>query len=395
MQRKTPVHLLALHTIGHLLYWTISTAMNKTLATLALTLLSLAIFAQDSITNELKTLSDNKQYDKIIEQYALKSKDYSARSLYYIGQAYYMKEDDNNCIKFMDLSIGKDAKDAAPHYIKASTLNYMGKYNEAVKSFQAAISLKPDDAVFYSGLGDSYYQLDKRDLALQEYRKATEQKNCPDRPYSMIAQIYSDLKESDKALEAFYAAKSKIAKDSDSYINALFNIGLIESLKGNHDKAEPSFVELIEIDPKDYHSYAKLIQIYYHRKDYEKAKPYKDKLYEAHKKGELKNNLEDMFCFDQFKWNDYLIQVFERYENENKGEIYNKHLFYVIDKDGKIVFRVQTEFSPISLEMNGPKYMLCANRGTTHLNFGIGFNDGFKYDDLKAAAIKMIEKNVK
>ncbi len=43
----------------------------------------------------------------------------------------------------------------------------------------------------------------------------------------------------------------------------------------NYDKAEPAFVELeFSWHPKDYHSYAKLIQIYYYRKDYEKAQSY-------------------------------------------------------------------------------------------------------------------------
>jgi tetratricopeptide (TPR) repeat protein len=355
----------------------------------------LTIFAQDAVTDALKALSDSKQYDKIIEQYASKSNDYSAKSLYYIGFAYFIKEDDGNCIKFMDLAISKDPKDPAPHYIKGATLNYMGNYNEAIKCFRTAIKIKPDDADYYSGLGDSYYQLKKYDLALENYKKATEQHQCPDRPYSMIAQIYSDLKQNDKALEAFYTAKAKIAKKSEAYIRALFNIGLFESLRGNYDKAEPAFVELLQLKPTDYHSYAKLIQIYYHRKAYDQAKPYKDKLYEAHKNGLLKDNLKDMFCFDQFKWEDKLIQAYERFEEGNKNDIYYKHLFYVVNPDGKTEFRVQTEFSPISIELGGPKYLLCANKGGIHYNSGIGFNDDLKYDNLKAEVIKLFEKYLK
>lgn len=369
--------------------------MKNILATLILTIYSLTMFAQDSMTEELKALSDKKQYDKVIEQYASKRKDLSAKSLYYVGLAYFMKEDDNNCIKFMNLSIDKDAKDPAPYYIKASTLNYMGNYDEAVSIFQSAIALKSDDAEYYSGLGDSYYNLEKLDLALGAYKKATEQKDCPDRPYSLIAQIYSEQKNNTKALEAYYVAKLKISKETNSYINTLFNIGLIESLAGNYDKAELAFLEIRQLDANDYHSCAKLIQIYYHKQAYEKAKPYKEELYEAHKEGLLTDNLIDMFCFDQFIWNDYLIQAFERYENENKGDIYNKHIFYVIDNAGEIVLRVQTEFSPISIELGGPKYLLCANKGSSHFNPGIGFNDDFKYDDLKAEAIKLFEKYVK
>ena len=368
--------------------------MNKILTTVFLVICT-SVFGQDKVTTELKDLSDNNKYAEIIKNYTSNTKDYSAKSMYYIGLAYYMTEDDNNCIKYMDLSIKKDSKDPAPYYIKASTLNYMGKYKDAIECFNDAINLKSDDAVFYSGLGDSYYQLEKYQLAIESYEKATKQTNCQDRPYSMIAQCYSDLNDSDKALEAFYIAKSKISKETNSYLNALYNIGLYESLKGNYDKAEPAFLELTKIDSTDYHSYAKLIQIYYHQKEYDKAKPYKDILYNAYNNGLLTDNLKDMFCFDQFKWNDYLVQVFERYESENKGDIYNKHIFYVVDNKGNIVLRVQTEFSPISVELGGAKYLLCANKGATHYNPGIGFNDDFKYEDLKAEAIKLIEKYMK
>jgi tetratricopeptide (TPR) repeat protein len=366
--------------------------MNKILSMIIIGLISLNAFSQDEITKQLKADYESEKYDQIIKEHSEKATEYTAKSLYYIGLAYYMKEDDNNCIKLMDKSISKDAKDPKPYYIKASTLNYMQRYDEAVKTFQLAIALKADEAEYYSGLGDSYYNLDKLDLALEAYKKATEQKYCPDRPYSFIAQIYSDQKNNDKALEAFYIARSTISKESNSYINALFNIGLLESLKGNYDKAEPAFVELLQLDPTDYHSYAKLIQIYYHRKEYDKANPYKDKLYEAYKKGLLKDNLKEMFCFDQFNWSDKLIQVFERFEVK-EGELYYKHLFYVVNKENDIEYKIQTENSPISVELGSPKYAIGMDQDGTHSTFGF-IEENFKYDDLKSIVIQILEKEI-
>lgn len=72
-------------------------SMKKIITIFIFTIFSITVFAQDKITTELKTLSDNNEYEKIIEQHASKSNDYSAKSLYYIGKAYYMKEDDENC----------------------------------------------------------------------------------------------------------------------------------------------------------------------------------------------------------------------------------------------------------------------------------------------------------
>jgi tetratricopeptide (TPR) repeat protein len=366
--------------------------MNKILSMIIIGLISLNAFSQDEITKQLKADYESEKYDQIIKEHSEKATEYSAKSLYYIGLAFYMKEDDNNCLKFMDKSIGKNAEDPKPFYIKASTLNYMQKYDEAIKPFQSAIELKADEAEYYSGLGDSYYNIDKLDLALEAYKKAAEQKDCPDRPYSFIAQIYSDQKNNDKALEAFYIARSTISKESNSYINALFNIGLLESLKGNYDKAEPAFVELLQLDPTDYHSYAKLIQIYYHRKEYDKANPYKDKLYEAYKKGLLKDNLKEMFCFDQFNWSDKLIQVFERFEVK-EGELYYKHLFYVVNKENDIEYKIQTENSPISVELGSPKYAIGMDKDGTHSTFGF-IEENFKYDDLKSIVIQILEKEI-
>jgi len=330
----------------------------------------------------------------VIEVYASKSKKYSAKSIYYIGLAYYMKEDDVNCLKLMNLSISKDSKDPEVYYIKASTLNFMKEYAKAVENFQIAITLKSDHGESYSGLGDAYYNLKKYDLALDAYKKATEQEDAPDRAYARIGQIYSELNQKDKALEAYYVAKEKTSKESDSYKNSLFNIGTFEYLKGNYDKAEPMFLQLVELDSTDYFNYPKLIQIYYHRRDYNTANQYKRVLYAAHKKGQLKDNLKDMFCFDQFKWNGKLIQAFERYQ-DNPTEIYEKHRFYIVNQSDEIDFKIQTESSPISVEQGGKRYLLCMTKDGSHSTFSIGFNDNLKYDDLKNSVIDILEGKIK
>ena len=369
-------------------------SMNKIATIIILSLCYLAGFSQDSLYTQLKRLADNRQFDEVISRYSGDAKNYSAESLYMIGVAYYMKQDDANCIKLMNLSIEKDPKGPKAYFIKASTLNYLSQFEEAARTFQSAIALKPDDAEYYSGLGDSYYNLEKFNLSITAYKTAIEKRDCPDRPYSMIAQIYADQKDNDKALEAFYVAKGKIDKKSDSYLNALFNIGLMESLKGNYDKAEPAFLELLQLAPSDYHTYAKLIQVYFGRKEYDKAKAYRDKLYEAHKKGLLEDNMRDMFCFDQFKWNDKLIQVFERFE-EGSEHIYAKHIFYVESQEGKLEFKIQTEYDPLSVAQGGTKYLLCMARGNSHSTFAIGFNDDFKYEDLKKYVVDILEGKLK
>ena len=358
-------------------------------------LCSLTVYAQDE--EKMKSLCDKEQFQEVINIYASDTKDYSARSLYYIGLSYYMLEDDTNCIKYIDLSISKSSNDAAPYFIKASTLNYMGNFEEAVGYFKKAIELDPEKSKNYSGLGDSYYFLGKSEKALESYKKSTMQKEPESRPFYMIAQIYYNGREYEKALEAYNFAKP-YTKGSDYYQNTLFNIGLLEvQVNSNYEKAENIYLELLNEYPNDYHTYAKLIQAYFHQEKYEKAKPYREKLYEFHSKGLLNDSdLRDMFCFDQFIWNDKRIMVFERYEDENKGKIYRKHIFYVTDttdENSDIEYTIQTEFSPISVELGGKKYILCASwENNVRYNSGVFFNDDFNYKDMKKEVLKILEK---
>lgn len=135
--------------------------MKKLISLIIISFCSFSLSAQTDISEELKLLSESDQYSRILENYTKDYTDYSAKSLYYIGLAYYMTGDDTNCLKIMDLSIKKDPNDPAPYHIKASTLNYMQKYEEAIVHFKKAIELNPDKSQSYTGTGDSYYNLKK------------------------------------------------------------------------------------------------------------------------------------------------------------------------------------------------------------------------------------------
>lgn len=369
--------------------------MRTLLFTVLMALLSFTAYAQDE--ERIKSLYDTGQYQAIIDTYSKQTKDCPAESLYYIGVSYFMLDDDSKCIEYMDLYLDKKPDDPAAYYYKAVASNYQGQFEDAIVFFQKSIELDPEKAAPYSGLGDAYYFLGKLEQALESYKKAIEQEKLTDRDFYMIAQIYYDKNEYEKALEAYYTAKSNAPEESEFYQNILFNIGLLEILiNEDYEKAESAYLELLNSYPDDYHAYAKLIQIYYHKERFEEANLYRDKLYEFKSQGLLDNsNVADMFCFDQFNWNGKQIMAFERYDSENKGKIYDKHLFYITDGKGNTEFSIQTEFSPISLAMGGPKYILCSWRDGVHINFGIGLDDDFDYRELKDIVIMLLEENYK
>ncbi|MBL4754076.1 MAG: tetratricopeptide repeat protein [Flavobacteriales bacterium] len=357
---------------------------------LALAMLIIPAHAQDDISAQLNDLLAKKEFQRIIEEHADKAKDYPASAIYNIGMSYYMTADDTNCLKYMDMAIAKEAGEPSSHYIKGMTYNYMEQFENAVSNFNKAIALDDSKAKYHSGLGDAYFSLNKLKEALKAYHNAVELDDAPDRPFTMIPQIYNELKLTDQALTAFYVAKGRISKEASFYTSVVYNIGLAELLARNYDKAELAFRELIDIAPADYQSYAKLIQVHYGRKEFEKAEAYKEILYEAHGKGVLKGKLKNEYCFDQFKWNDKLIQVFERFA-EPEGGLHYKHLFYVVNKNDQVDFTIQTECSAIWMEQGGPKYILGMTKGQVHSTFDIGFDEGFKYEILKETVIQALE----
>lgn len=354
---------------------------------------SLNLLAQDSLALELKNQYDARKYDEIIKTHT-DWNNYSAKAIYYVGMANYMKENDAKCIELMNLSISKDKTDPDPYYIKGMTLMYGGKLEEAIKNINQAIEIFPGSSNYYSSLGDCYFNLKDFNNALTAYQKATEQKKHIDRPYVMIPQIHMELNNENEALPAFYKAKEKVSKENPSYVNVLFNIGLLELLDKKFDEAEVIYNEIISIAPEDYHSYSKLIQIYYGKKDYKKAEPLRSKLYEAYKNNKLDGNLKHMFCFDQFDWKDKMVMVFEKFA-EPEDELYYKHVFYITDGKGNTEFSIQTEYSPISAELGSAKYLIGKDIGNSHYTYPIGFKDDFKYEELKEVVIQILDGKIK
>ncbi len=356
--------------------------------------LALTSYAQQDVAGELEKLDANQQYEKIVKQYGSKTKHLDGKSLYYVGNAFYMLGRDEDAIKLLKQSIEKDPSSPAPHFTLASSLNYSGKYNEAIAEFREALKLE-DNSLFYSGIGDAYFMMEKPDSALANYQTATKKPNCMERPYMMIPQIYLDKSDTLKAIEGYYIAKANVNPGSEEYIRALFNIGLIEYLRGNYDNAEKAYIEITGKNNTDYQVYSKLIQVYYAKGEPEKAKPWRELLYEANRKKLLPMEIADRFCFDQFRWNGLDVLVYERYQEGDSDNIYYKYIFFVLNKEHESLGTVQTEYSPFSKELGGPKYLMCAEVKTTHHNPGIGFNDDASYEDLKKAAIWMFDKYIK
>ncbi len=328
-------------------------------------------------------------YENIIKSYSIND-NLSERAVYILGMSYYHLAQDEKAVICFEKAIQFDDANPDYHFFKGTSQLYNDQYPEAIQSYEKCISLDDKNAIYYVGLGDAYFNSNKLEAALTQYKKAILLPECQDRAYIMQAQTLNDLNRLDEALGAYYLAAKEIDPFGESYIDCVFNIGLIEYLYENYTKAEEAFSKVLDLRPLDYQVIAKQIQVFYAQQNFEAANRLKTSMYRAFETGNLPDNQKDMFCFDQFEWEDKRIMAFEKYE-EPKDKLYYKHIFYVLNKENRVEFSVQTEHS-FAVSMMEKKYILGKNDNTGHTSYvQYAFDEEFHYPDLKASVISILE----
>lgn len=368
----------------------------KKLLTILMTLLVTCSYGQVDLANNFKQLYTEKKYDEIIAYKPKKNEDLTAKALYYKAMSHYMKSEDNDAMKYFDLAIEKGPVDHDMFYYKGMLLFYANKFNESLPYFDKAIALLPDEPDFYTGKGEAYYSLDNKDSAIAYFEKASKLPNCKTRVLLLMGEIYQQQNKVENALTMYKTALAQLKPGDDSYQSCSFNVGLSQQLMGALSEAKETLEKHVSVYPADFHAMAKLIQVYYSLNEFDKALPYKQKLYTAHKEKKLQEQMKDMFCFDQFIWNGKRVMAFENFD-EPDGFMFVKHHFYVMDDNGKINCRIDSE-SSVAIRMNGSKnkYVLCLVKGESHFTYWqYVFNDNYKYPELKTAVLDILNAKVK
>ena len=369
----------------------------KKVTTLILTILLYSFsYGQTDLSNNFKELYKQKKYDEIIKYKPQKGEELTAKAHYYVAMSYYMKQQDDNALEHFDLAINKGPVDHDMFFYKGMTLYYKGKYLESLPYFDKAIEMLPNEPDFYGGKGEVFYALNQKDSALHYFAKAIQLPKCKTRIYLLAGELYQDKNDIPNAVKTYESALNKLDKTDKDYQTTLFNVGLMNQLSGNIEKAKDIFEQVLSIYPDDFHCMAKLIQTYYSLDQIDKAKPYREKLYEAHKKKKLPDAMKDMFCFDQFIWNGKRVMAFETFDEPDEF-MFTKHHFYIMGDNGEIAYKIDSE-SSVAIRMNGSKnkYVLCLVKDGSHFTYWqYVFNDDYKYSELKTAVLDILNDKVK
>lgn len=366
--------------------------MKTIIITILIGLAGLTGYSQESLTDTIKGLFDGKQYDEIISNHSANVENYAAKTVYYIGLAYFRKQDYTRFLNLMDLAIKKDGTDPAPFFQKGAYYTFKGQPNHGIRLIKKANKINPNKSSYLRGLGDSYLMKGKLDKALKYYKSATEKEGASDYSYLKIPEIFALKTDFKNALKSLYTAKENISKNSKVYYaNTLREIAKYEMLNKEYSKAEIALKELINLVPEDFKSISKIIQIYYHQKEYHKADFFKKKLYKNYSQDALNVDRKKWFCFDKFKWNGKRVHAMEYFSViENKPNY--KHIFYVLTDKGMAEISIQTEILSNAVKSGNPKYVLVMEKDDVQTILPYKFEEFFNYDELKKTVIQVLNE---
>jgi tetratricopeptide (TPR) repeat protein len=196
----------------------------------------------DSTYRQLMLLNFNsRQFDEAIK-YALilKKQNVNEKDAWYIGKAYYEKEDLGNAIKYLGFAGKEDPTNAEIPYTIGRAYADMQNMKDAVRYFEQAIQLKPDARWIYE-----------------------------------LALIYDAMPDEQNALKYMLLAGEKGYKKDNEYLQ---NLATAYSNAGKSGEAIKMLQDLLTKRPSDKNILTMLAEAYYDSKKYDDAISYYDKL---------------------------------------------------------------------------------------------------------------------
>lgn len=120
------------------------------------------------------------------------------------------------------------------------------KYEEAIVAFKQALTLKPRNAETYRNLGLSYKALGKWNDASGAFRKAIEIKTDHPATYYNLGLVYKEMRDNDSAITAYREA----IRLKPDYAAAHYELGLTYTAAGDQATAMEEYLILVSLNQK-------------------------------------------------------------------------------------------------------------------------------------------------
>lgn len=308
-------------------------------------------------------LFNEQNFDEIIKM-EKDSETLSGEELYYLGYAFFSKENDLKAIEYYDKALAKKFDNPILYFQKGYSQMFLKQYDKALENINIAISKAPL-AEFYVEKARIY--LIKKDIDNEEktYIEGLQQ---------------SKLKNDKWFLE--------LVKNAGNFYYAQVK---------NFPKSEKIYIDAIIEYPNEYVLYEKLIKVLNTQNKFVEANKVFDqvKVFYSEKKLSEDNMKFKNFAVDEFQWNDQWINVYKSFEKP-KEMLESIYKVYLINKAGEKIERKFNIEKTLQINKADAEFVICEESNGGHTTYPIGFkDDSFTLEDLRIQIRKILDKSRK
>lgn len=122
------------------------------------------------------------------------------------------------------------------------------KYSKALKDLNQAVTLNPNEAMFYSNRGNIFFDLGQDDNALFDYNNCIRLDSTDENAFANRGAIFGRRGQYDEAVQDLSRA---IDLDPD-FVNAYMNRGIIYSVLNQREQAKKDYQKCVELEPDNH-----------------------------------------------------------------------------------------------------------------------------------------------
>lgn len=318
-------------------------------------------FFSYSFSQSIKQQFDAGNFDELIKNTDNVEK-LTGEELYYVGFAFFRKEDDRKAIEFYDKALLKGFNNPIIYFQKGLSQVYLSKFNEAIANYNKAISLEPKPE-FYLEKGRVYKLQKLRAEEITTYLEGLQN--------AEKIKFYVDLI---KVTGNFYYAETKeFAKAVEIYKNGISNF------------------------PTEYSFYEKIIKALNAQNKFAEADLYFAKMKVFYNEKLLS---EEMMTFksvavDEFEWKAQWLNSYKSFETPKKS-LESLYVVYLIDKTGEKIERKFNIEKTDKFSEKDPQFVICEEINNGHKTYAVGFKDeNFNLHQLKELIVEILNTNQK
>ncbi len=242
-----------------------------------ITALGICLYACGGNTSQTETIQ--KSADKLAEDSTLANNESvkalsnqieadpeNAELYYQRASVYFTNKYLERALLDMDDAIKYDAQNPLYHFFRGRVLYAMNKTQEAAKSYERAIVLKPDYEDAQMKLAELYYVVKEHTKSINLTNSLIAQRSTNAAAYCLRADNQRELKDTLRAIASY----QKALEMDDRYYDAAMQLGLMLAAKKNKS-AKDYFTTAIRINPRSAEAYFGRAYYYQQVGEFQKA----------------------------------------------------------------------------------------------------------------------------